>query len=103
MHHVQISFNRSILALIKQEGHVGYTLAAFLKWKIFIYCKATLLNLQGENDSIPSEHFLGTDGEGSYTLFHGHSGPIYSATFSPLGDFLLSSSSDSTSKLSLKC
>ncbi|CAL9151276.1 transcription initiation factor TFIID subunit 5 isoform X3 [Musa acuminata AAA Group] len=53
----------------------------------------------GENDSIPSEHFLGTEGEGSYTLFHGHSGPIYSATFSPLGDFLLSSSSDSTIRL----
>ncbi|CAL9129837.1 unnamed protein product [Musa acuminata var. zebrina] len=58
-----------------------------------------LFNLQGENDSIPSEHFLGTEGEGSYTLFHGHSGPIYSATFSPLGDFLLSSSSDSTIRL----
>ncbi|CAL9063078.1 unnamed protein product [Musa banksii] len=43
--------------------------------------------------------FLGTEGEGSYTLFHGHSGPIYSATFSPLGDFLLSSSSDSTIRL----
>ncbi|URD75900.1 transcription initiation factor TFIID subunit [Musa troglodytarum] len=53
----------------------------------------------GENDSIPSEHFLGTEGEGSYTLFHGHCGPIYSATFSPLGDFLLSSSSDSTIRL----
>ncbi|THU61948.1 hypothetical protein C4D60_Mb07t28620 [Musa balbisiana] len=53
----------------------------------------------GENDSIPSEHFLGTEGEGSFTLFHGHSGPIYSATFSPLGDFLLSSSSDSTIRL----
>nr|XP_009411258.1 PREDICTED: transcription initiation factor TFIID subunit 5 isoform X1 [Musa acuminata subsp. malaccensis] len=53
----------------------------------------------GENDSIPSEHFLGTEGEGPYTLFHGHSGPIYSATFSPLGDFLLSSSSDSTIRL----
>ncbi|KAJ8461763.1 hypothetical protein OPV22_034689 [Ensete ventricosum] len=53
----------------------------------------------GENDSIPSEHFLATEGEGSYTLFHGHSGPIHSATFSPLGDFLLSSSSDSTIRL----
>ncbi|CAL9775121.1 unnamed protein product [Musa acuminata subsp. burmannicoides] len=53
----------------------------------------------GENDSIPNEHFLGTEGEGSCTLFHGHSGPIYSATFSPLGDFLLSSSSDSTIRL----
>ncbi|KVH91667.1 hypothetical protein Ccrd_006296, partial [Cynara cardunculus var. scolymus] len=29
----------------------------------------------------------------------GHSGPVYSASFSPLGDFLLSSSSDSTIRL----
>jgi WD40 repeat protein len=33
-----------------------------------------------------------------YTLFQGHSGPVYSAAVSPFGDFLLSSSSDSTSK-----
>lgn len=46
---------------------------------------------------------MGTEeGKSSCTVFHGHSGPIYSATFSPLGDFLLSSSSDSTSKLSFE-
>ncbi|ONK70437.1 uncharacterized protein A4U43_C05F33720 [Asparagus officinalis] len=57
-------------------------------------------NLQGENESAPSEHVLGSDeGRGSYTLFRGHAGPIYSATFSPFGDFLLSSSSDSTIRL----
>jgi len=56
-------------------------------------------NLQGENESGQSEHLFGTDeGKGSYTLFRGHAGPIYSSTFSPLGDFLLSSSSDATSK-----
>lgn len=38
-------------------------------------------------------------GKRSYTLYRGHSGPIYSAAFSPFGDFLLSSSSDSTSTL----
>ncbi|KHG10775.1 Transcription initiation factor TFIID subunit 5 [Gossypium arboreum] len=35
----------------------------------------------------------------SYTLFQGHSGPVYSATFSPLGDFILSSSADTTIRL----
>ncbi|WOL13509.1 transcription initiation factor TFIID subunit 5 isoform X1 [Canna indica] len=54
----------------------------------------------GENESTMSEHLLGTEeSKGSYTVFHGHSGPIYSTTFSPLGDFLLSSSSDSTIRL----
>ncbi|CAL5358855.1 unnamed protein product [Camellia sinensis] len=54
----------------------------------------------GENDFATSEHVLGADGgKRSYTLFRGHSGPVYSASFSPFGDFLLSSSSDSTSPL----
>jgi len=53
--------------------------------------------LQGENDTTSSEHVLGSNsGKRSYTLFQGHLGPVYSATFSPLGDFLLSSSADST-------
>ncbi|GMY29191.1 transcription initiation factor TFIID subunit 5 [Fagus crenata] len=56
--------------------------------------------LQGENDTTSSEHVLGPNGgKRSYTLFQGHSGPVYSATFSPLGDFLLSSSADSTIRL----
>lgn len=54
--------------------------------------------LQAENESAPSEHMAGANGgKKSYTLFQGHSGPVYSASFSPLGDFILSSSSDSTS------
>lgn len=54
--------------------------------------------LQGENDLAPSEHLFGSSGgRRSYTLYQGHAGPVYSATFSPFGDFLLSSSSDSTS------
>lgn len=58
--------------------------------------------LQGENDLAPSENGLGSNGgKRSYTLYQGHSGPVYSATFSPFGDFLLSSSSDSTSMSSL--
>lgn len=60
-------------------------------------------NVQGENESVPSEHSAGSeDGKRSYTLFQGHAGPVYSATFSPLGDFILSSSSDSTSMFSYK-
>ncbi|KAK8479291.1 hypothetical protein V6N13_051608 [Hibiscus sabdariffa] len=56
--------------------------------------------LQGENDSTSSEHVVRPNGvKRSYTLFQGHSGPVYSATFSPLGDFILSSSADTTIRL----
>ena len=56
--------------------------------------------LQGENGSTSGEHVVGPNGgKRSYTLFQGHSGPVYSATFSPLGDFILSSSADTTSML----
>ncbi|XP_058203489.1 transcription initiation factor TFIID subunit 5 [Rhododendron vialii] len=55
---------------------------------------------QGENDSAPGDHLVGEKGgKRPYTLFRGHSGPVYSASFSPIGDFLLSSSSDSTIRL----
>ncbi|KAK0571240.1 hypothetical protein LWI29_012996 [Acer saccharum] len=55
---------------------------------------------QGENDTTPSEDVLGANGaKRSYTLFRGHSGPVYSATFNPLGDFILSSSADATIRL----
>nr|GLL25686.1 transcription initiation factor TFIID subunit 5 [Ipomoea trifida] len=57
-------------------------------------------SLQGDIDSPPSEQVLGANGQRRcYTLFHGHCGPVYSASFSPYGDFLLSSSSDSTIRL----
>ncbi|KAG5563033.1 hypothetical protein RHGRI_005693 [Rhododendron griersonianum] len=56
--------------------------------------------LQGENGSSPGDHLVGEKGgKRPYTLFRGHSGPVYSASFSPIGDFLLSSSSDSTIRL----
>ncbi|KAK6912509.1 WD40 repeat [Dillenia turbinata] len=56
--------------------------------------------LQGENDSATTERVVGANGgKRSYTLFQGHSGAVYSANFSPLGDFLLSSSADSTVRL----
>ncbi|XP_022889777.1 transcription initiation factor TFIID subunit 5-like isoform X1 [Olea europaea var. sylvestris] len=55
---------------------------------------------QGENELAPNENILNANAKGrSYTLFRGHSGPVYSTTFSPYGDFLLSSSSDSTIRL----
>ncbi|KAG0474278.1 hypothetical protein HPP92_013964 [Vanilla planifolia] len=57
-------------------------------------------SMQGENEYPHNETFIGHDeGKRSYTLFQGHSGPVYSSSFSPTGDFLLSSSSDSTIRL----
>lgn len=57
-------------------------------------------NLQVENGFSSSEQVLGPNGgKRSYTLFQGHSAPVYSTTFSPLGDFILSSSADTTSTL----
>ncbi|CAN1243402.1 Transcription initiation factor TFIID subunit 5 [Linum perenne] len=55
--------------------------------------------LQVEND-VSGEHIQMSDGsKRPYTLLQGHSGPVYSATFSPLGDFILSSSADTTIRL----
>ncbi|KAK6147983.1 hypothetical protein DH2020_018895 [Rehmannia glutinosa] len=57
-------------------------------------------SLKGESELTPHEHMASSNTAGrSYTLFRGHAGPVHSATFSPFGDFLLSSSSDSTSNL----
>ncbi|KAH1244705.1 hypothetical protein AAZX31_06G059200 [Glycine max] len=50
---------------------------------------------QGENEQI----FGQGGGKRQYTLFQGHSGPVYAASFSPVGDFILSSSADSTIRL----
>lgn len=55
---------------------------------------------QVENELSQNEHFLASDeGKRPYTLFQGHSGPVYSSSFCPTGEFLLSSSSDSTIRL----
>ncbi|CAL5204960.1 unnamed protein product [Lathyrus oleraceus] len=55
---------------------------------------------QGDNDTAQNEQTLGkSDGKRQYTLFQGHSGPVYAASFCPVGDFLLSSSADSTVRL----
>ncbi|KAM6592321.1 hypothetical protein CsatA_000024 [Cannabis sativa] len=54
--------------------------------------------LQGDDNATPVE--FGSNGvKRPYTLFQGHSGPVYSASFSPMGDFILSSSADSTIRL----
>ncbi|XP_014501696.1 transcription initiation factor TFIID subunit 5 [Vigna radiata var. radiata] len=56
--------------------------------------------LQGENDTSPNDQIFGQGvGKRQYTLFQGHSGPVYAASFSPVGDFILSSSADSTIRL----
>ncbi|XP_061365258.1 transcription initiation factor TFIID subunit 5-like isoform X3 [Gastrolobium bilobum] len=55
---------------------------------------------QGENDTSQNEQMLGQcGGKRQYTLFQGHSGPVYAASFSPVGDFIVSSSADSTIRL----
>ncbi|KAG7037645.1 Transcription initiation factor TFIID subunit 5 [Cucurbita argyrosperma subsp. argyrosperma] len=56
--------------------------------------------LQGENGLSTSDQMRGhTSGKWSYTLFQGRSGPVHSATFSPIGDFVLFSSADTTVRL----
>ncbi|QCE16302.1 transcription initiation factor TFIID subunit 5 [Vigna unguiculata] len=56
--------------------------------------------LQGENETPPNDQMFGLGvGKRQYTLFQGHSGPVYAASFSPVGDFILSSSADSTIRL----
>ncbi|TQD74612.1 hypothetical protein C1H46_039864 [Malus baccata] len=60
-------------------------------------CEAALQVENGTTTS--SEQVLSNGGKKPYTLFQGHSGPVYSATFNPLGDFILSSSADSTVRL----
>ncbi|XP_073286914.1 transcription initiation factor TFIID subunit 5-like [Primulina huaijiensis] len=62
-------------------------------------------SLQGENELAPNgQRGSVSTGERPYTLFRGHCRPVHSATFSPFGDYLLSSSSDSTIRLwSMDC
>ncbi|CAJ1972394.1 unnamed protein product [Sphenostylis stenocarpa] len=62
--------------------------------------QSTTFFLQGGNDTSQNEQIIGQNsGRRQYTLFQGHSGPVYAATFSPAGDFLLSSSADKTIRL----
>ncbi|KAK9130414.1 hypothetical protein Sjap_010901 [Stephania japonica] len=61
--------------------------------------QADISSTQGESEAAPNQSLVSDEGKRSYTLFQGHAGPVYSATFSPIGDFILSSSSDSTVRL----
>ncbi|KAJ1430187.1 WD40/YVTN repeat-like-containing domain superfamily [Sesbania bispinosa] len=55
---------------------------------------------KGGNNPSQNGQILGQNGrKRQYTLFQGHSGPVYAATFSPFGDFILSSSEDKTIRL----
>ncbi|KAL5647690.1 hypothetical protein ACJX0J_042045, partial [Zea mays] len=61
---------------------------------------AKISSSQNENGCSHGEHISTLDeGKRTYTIFQGHSGPVYSAAFSPFGDFLLSSSLDLTIRL----
>ncbi|GJV88028.1 transcription initiation factor TFIID subunit 5 [Tanacetum coccineum] len=68
--------------------------------KVWNIAKMGSMGSSGELDLAANGNTLGSNGgKRSYTLYSGHSGPVYSASFSPWGDFLLSSSSDSTIRL----
>ncbi|XP_078443254.1 TBP-associated factor 5 [Wolffia australiana] len=55
---------------------------------------------QGENVAPQNGHVLGSEERKQpYTLLQGHAGPVHAASFSPDGDYILSSSSDSTIRL----
>ncbi|XP_042470278.1 transcription initiation factor TFIID subunit 5 [Zingiber officinale] len=94
------SHNGLNCSAISQDGSFvvgGFSDSSLKVWDMSKIGQSATL---GEDQSTFNEHLVGTEeGKSSCTVFHGHSGPIYSATFSPLGDFLLSSSSDSTIRL----
>jgi transcription initiation factor TFIID subunit 5 len=73
----------------------GFSDSSIKVWDMAKIGQAGSGALQAENDS--SDQSIGPNGRRSYTLLLGHSGPVYSATFSPPGDFVLSSSADTTS------
>ncbi|KAH6806727.1 TBP-associated factor 5 [Perilla frutescens var. frutescens] len=68
------------------------------KFDLYTLVFMILGTLLGENELVSSEPSTSAGGR-CYTLFRGHAGPVHSATFSPFGDFILSSSSDSTIRL----
>ncbi|KAH6806726.1 TBP-associated factor 5 [Perilla frutescens var. frutescens] len=68
------------------------------KFDLYTLVFMILGTLLGENELFSSEPSSSAGGR-CYTLFRGHAGPVHSATFSPFGDFILSSSSDSTIRL----
>nr|XP_011459607.1 PREDICTED: transcription initiation factor TFIID subunit 5 isoform X2 [Fragaria vesca subsp. vesca] len=78
----------------------GFSDSSLKVWDMAKIGQQSVGYLQGENGTASSEQVAGSNGgKRPYTLFQGHSGPVYSATFNPLGDFILSSSADSTIRL----
>ncbi|XP_028789010.1 transcription initiation factor TFIID subunit 5 isoform X2 [Neltuma alba] len=79
----------------------GFSDSSLKVWDMAKLGQQTVSSLsQGENDTSQNEQVLGqSGGRRQYTLFQGHSGPVYAASFSPVGDFILSSSADSTVRL----
>ncbi|KAM7268972.1 hypothetical protein ACFE04_024469 [Oxalis oulophora] len=90
----------------QQEDSCEFTYHRFscvvFSLKVIMVLNSSMVSvvLQGENDSTPTEQVIQSNvDKRPYTLYTGHSGPVYSASFSPLGDFILSSSADSTVRL----
>ncbi|KAF3538217.1 hypothetical protein F2Q69_00025101 [Brassica cretica] len=72
----------------------GFSDSSIKVWDMARIGQAGSCALQDENNQI-----VGQNGRRNYTLLVGHSGPVYSATFSPPGDYVLSSSADTTIRL----
>ncbi|XP_047945491.1 transcription initiation factor TFIID subunit 5-like [Salvia hispanica] len=89
-------------ASISHDGSLvagGFSDSSLKVWDMAKLGKQNVTSpLQGENDLATNEPSSSAGGR-NYTLFRGHAGPVHSATFSPFGDFILSSSSDSTIRL----
>ncbi|XP_015945466.1 transcription initiation factor TFIID subunit 5 [Arachis duranensis] len=79
----------------------GFSDSSLKVWDMAKLGEQTASSLsQDENDTSQNPQ-MGQSGGGKrqYTLFQGHSGPVYAASFSPVGEFILSSSADSTIRL----
>ncbi|KAL2317983.1 hypothetical protein Fmac_031859 [Flemingia macrophylla] len=78
----------------------GFSDSSLKIWDMAKLEQSTSSFSQGGNDTWQNEQIIGQNsGKRQYTLFQGHSGPVYAASFSPAGDFILSSSADKTIRL----
>jgi WD40 repeat protein len=88
----------AVLNKIKSELMLAHIHVFFFFIIVLLLILLSSALSQGENDTSQNEQMLGkSGGKRQYTLFQGHSGPVYAASFCPVGDFILSSSADSTS------
>ncbi|KAH6761507.1 TBP-associated factor 5 [Perilla frutescens var. hirtella] len=89
-------------ASISQDGSMiagGFSDSSLKVWDMTkLGQQSVTFPLLGENELASSEPSSSAGGR-CYTLFRGHARPVHSATFSPFGNFILSSSSDSTIRL----